>query len=815
MILKKAIVSAIAVMAISRAVAWNTEKPVAGNILSDTSRVVDLDEVVIISQPKEVYTLRNQPLSSSMFSLKDIHALGTADLRQLSLFVPSFAMPNYGSRYTSSMYIRGIGSRTGSPAVGIYSDGIPIMSKSALNFHSYETERIDILRGPQGTLYGMNTEGGLVRIYSRNPMTFQGTSIGLGAGTHGYRNIEATHYARPSDAFAFSVGGFYSGQNGFFRNATNGQRADSYNEAGGKLRMVFQPSQKLMVDFVADYQYVIQNGFPYGIMNATTGDTDAPTANRQGNYRRNMFNTGLTLTRSLGHRATFSSTTTYQYLKDYMLMDIDYLPADYMHMEERQHQNAVTQEFALKGLLPLGSSPLAAQWHWTLGAFTSYQWSKTSAPVFFDDAMDAMVSNNIQSAMYNAMVGSMAQRYMSQGMSSEQAMQMAKQIIERAGGVTMAADIATIPGLFHTPQYNLGFFHESNIDLSRRFTVTLGLRYDYSRVKIAYATSAMMTATANVMGTAATTTLTSTLNHSHHDNYNQLLPKLGLTYRLNDAGSNLYATISKGYRAGGFNIQMFSDILQAELSNNSSQRADYDVPHTEQEYENVRQTIAYKPETSWNYEFGSHLNLFGRSLMVDLSAYLMQVKNLQLSVMAGNYGFGRMMVNAGRSRSMGVEVALRGSAVADRLSWAASYGFIHAVFREYNDSISTSGGQSTVSYRGRRVPYVPMHTLSASVDYSFAVAASALKAIVVGANVHAQGTTYWDEANSYRQRLYAVLGAHIDADFGWAKVSLWGRNITNTRYNTFAVESAAAGSSQYFAQRGNPIQLGVDLKLHF
>lgn len=813
--LKTAVVYTIALMAITTAKAWDAEKPMAGNILADTSRVIDLDEVVVISQPKEVFRLRNQPISSSMFSQKDMNTLGATDLRSLSAYVPSFAMPNYGSRYTSSLYIRGIGSRTGSPAVGIYNDGIPLMSKSAYNFHSYETERIDILRGPQGTLYGMNTEGGLIRMYSRSPMAYQGTNIGLGVGTHGYRNAEATHYAKPSDSFAFSIGGFYNGQNGFFRNSTNGERADSYNEAGGKLRMMLQPTRTLMVDVVADYQYVRQNGFPYGVMDAAAGYANPPSANRQGNYRRNIFNTGLTLTKSIGQHVTFSSTTTYQYLKDYMLMDIDYLPADYMHMEERQHQNAVTQEFAFKGRLPLESSPTAAQWHWALGAFTSYLWTKTSAPVFFDDAMDAMVGDKIQAAMYNSMVSSMAQRYIAQGMGAEQAQQMAKQIIERAGGISMTADIATIPGLFHTPQYNLGFFHESNIDLNRLFTVTLGLRYDYSRVKIAYETNAMMTATANVMGTSATTTLTSALSHSHHGNYNQLLPKLGFTYHIDDHGNNIYATFSKGYRAGGFNIQMFSDILQAELNNHNGQRADYDIPHTEQDYENVRQSIAYKPETSWNYEVGSHLNLFGRSLMIDLSAYLMQVKNLQLSVMAGNYGFGRMMVNAGRSRSMGAEIALRGSMMADKLSWAATYGFTHAVFREYTDSVTDGDATLKVNYRGRRVPYVPTHTFSANANYTIAIAPSALKAIVVGANVYAQGSTYWDEANSYRQRLYAVLGAHIDADFGRATISVWGRNITNTRYNTFAVESAAAGSSRYFAQRGNPIQLGVSLKMHF
>ena len=113
--------------------------------------------------------------------------------------------------------------------------------------------------------------------------------------------------------------------------------------------------------------------------------------------------------------------------------------------------------------------------------------------------------------------------------------------------------------------------------------------------------------------------------------------KFGLSYQLDEQGSNVYATVSKGYRAGGYNIQMFSDILQTELNANRqhAMRGDYDVPHTDEDYDRVNQTIAFKPETSWNYEVGTHLNLFDHRLHFDLSAFYMQVRNQQLSVMAG------------------------------------------------------------------------------------------------------------------------------------------------------------------------------------
>ena len=83
------------------------------------------------------------------------------------------------------------------------------------------------------------------------------------------------------------------------------------------------------------------------------------------------------------------------------------------------------------------------------------------------------------------------------------------------------------------------------------------------------------------------------------------------------------------------------------------------------------------------------------------------------------------------------------------------------------------------------------------------------------ANVNGQGKTWWDEANTFYQKFYALLGAHADYDFGPVIVSLWGRNLTDTRYNTFAVQSSAAGGTHYFAQRANPLQVGIDFRIHF
>lgn len=747
--------------------------------LADSSKVYDIDEVVIVSQPKETMRLRHQSLSSTSLGSFQIQKLGTRDLRELSQYIPNFTMPNYGSRLSSAIYVRGIGSRVNSPAVGIYLDGIPVMSKAAFNLHNYQISRVDVLRGPQGTLYGQNSEGGLVRMYSRDPFQYEGTDVKLSYGSHYYRNVEAAHYQRINNRFALSLAGFYDGQTGFFRNQTTGDRADKYNEAGGKLMLKSRWNRNWNVDLLANYQYVDQNGFPYGELDLETGKAALPASTFPGVYRRNNLISGINVNH-ISRYYKFYSTTSYQYLKDRMLMDQDYLAANYMSILQEQLQNSITQELTITSNHPVGGV-----WDWTAGGFFSYQWLKTNGPVYFNEAMTDPIAAAIKKQMEQAMSGR-------PGMTAMPPITL---------NVTMGA-----PGLYHTPQWNLGFYHESNIALGDHVNLTLGLRYDLMHTSIEYDSQAFMTMAATVMGINAANTLRSVLDGKAKDDYQQLLPKLGINYKIDHLGSNLYITVSKGYRAGGYNIQMFSDILQSELNANRQQamRGDYDVPHTPEDYEKVNNTIAYKPETSWNYEAGAHLNLFDNMLHLDLSAYYMQVRNQQLSVMAGNYGFGRMMVNAGKSHSCGLEASLKGQLLDGNLDWAVNYGYTRAKFDEYKDGED----DAAQDYKDKYVPYVPQHTLAAMVDYR-------LKKLTIGANVNAQGKTYWDNANTYAQKMYAVLGAHIDYDFGVALVSLWGRNLTDTNYNTFAVDNAATGKKRYFAQRGNPFQCGVDVKLHF
>ena len=470
-------------------------------------------------------------------------------------------------------------------------------------------------------------------------------------------------------------------------------------------------------------------------------------------------------------------------------MDQDYMAGDYLQLSQAQKMNALTQEFVLR-------NHDTSRWQHATGLFGSYQWMRTDAPVYFGEGITAPIGNAIANAMKNSMIKGMLGRFMAQGMTAEQAQAAAEAAVAKMG-VTMTAEMA-VPGLYHTPQMSLGLYHESNILITDRLKATVGLRLAHDWAKIEYDALAYMNMTGGTASATATYHLTSHVADNRSKSFTQLLPKFALTYTFDENIGNIYALVSKGYRAGGYNFQMFSDILQTDLNahQQDAMRGDYDVEHSAADYDAIEETTQYKPEESWNYELGTHLNLFGGSTHLDLSLYYMQIRNQQLSVMMPGSNYGRIMVNAGKSHSCGVEATLRGRAFDNAFDWGVTYAFTNAKFDEYD------------TYNDNYVPFVPQHTFSAMADYHFGN-------FTIGANLAGQGKTWWDEANTFSQKLYATLGAHADYDFGPVLVSLWGRNITNTNYNTFAIASSAVGGTHYFAQKANPIQVGADVRIHF
>ena len=135
----------------------------------------NIEQVTVVAPAaKQTFSLRQQPISSTVLSPAAIERERVLSVKDLSAVVPNFYQPDYGSRMTSSIYVRGFGARIDQPVVGVNVDEIPYLNKNSYDFDLFDIARIEVLRGPQGTLYGRNTIGGQLNIYTLSPLGYSG-----------------------------------------------------------------------------------------------------------------------------------------------------------------------------------------------------------------------------------------------------------------------------------------------------------------------------------------------------------------------------------------------------------------------------------------------------------------------------------------------------------------------------------------------------------------------------------------------------------------------------------------------------------------
>lgn len=771
----------------------------------DTTKVIDIEEVVVIASPKETGKLRELPTAVSLLSQKDMQANQINSLKNVSSLVPNFFMPDYGSRLTSAIYIRGIGSRINTPAVGLYVDNIPYIDKSAFDFNFYDIERIDILRGPQGTLYGRNTMGGLIKVHTRSPFSYQGTDVKLSYGSKSnYRSASLTHYHRWSDRFAFSAGGYYEGSDGFFRNSFNGKKVDNMEAGGGRMHAIWLPSENLKLDFTIGYDYSDEGGYPYYYTGSVDGyDKENEkykdyigqiSYDQDCTYRRGLFNTGLNIEYQ-AQKFILSAVTGFQNLNDRMFMDQDFLPDSIYTIEQKQRLSTISEEITFK-------SKNNKRWQWVTGVSGFYQWLHTTGPVnFMESGVNDVIEGNT-----NKIFSDLKEQ-------KPNMPEMSMNVTDKTFGVS---------GTFDTPVLSAALYHQSTFNdlLVEGLSLTAGLRLEYEKTSMTYhsATDMGFDFKLNAMGRPMEMNglkIHPDFEGKLNNDYVQLLPKAALQYKFKGTNNNIYASVSRGYRSGGYNVQMFSEFIQTEMKNqmldvlNEASKGMLDklgVMDMKADI-NISNTV-YKPEYSWNYELGSHLNLFKGKLKADLAAFYMDTRDQQIAKFVDS-GLGRMMVNAGSSESYGVEASFLAS-INRNLSMNASYGYTHSTFKKYDGGTTSSDEQ--IDYSGNYVPFVPRHTMNVGANYSFFFGKSSwAQSLTLGMGYTGAGKIYWTEKNNVSQSFYGTLNGRISLQAQALQIDLWGRNLTNKDYTTFYFETMHRG----FEQRSRPLQLGVDVRYHF
>ena len=142
-----------------------------------------LSAVVIEHSVKQVLPLERLASPVSVVYLNDLENRGIDTPKNLSSVVPNLHIPDYGSAMTSSIYLRGFGSRMENPVLGFYIDDVPVLNKNAYDVDMLDIRRADIFRGPQGPLYGRNSMCGVLSLCTLSPSDYQGVRAGLEYGS--------------------------------------------------------------------------------------------------------------------------------------------------------------------------------------------------------------------------------------------------------------------------------------------------------------------------------------------------------------------------------------------------------------------------------------------------------------------------------------------------------------------------------------------------------------------------------------------------------------------------------------------------------
>ncbi|MBQ2393569.1 MAG: TonB-dependent receptor [Alistipes sp.] len=722
---------------------------------ADTTIHVDGVQVTAI---KQGLVLRSEPIASTIVGGRTADRQHVDALKNLADLVPNLHIPDYGSRMTSSIYVRGLGARIDQPVMGMNIDNVPMMNKNGFDTELADIERIEVLRGPQSTLYGRNTMGGVVNVYTLSPFTYEGIRLQAGYSTGNSWRLRASAYQRLGQKWATSVAAYRTSTDGFFRNFLTGADTDWEKMTGGRWKLLYRGFDGLRIENTLSISSTEQGGYPYVFVGGRSENVEGVTIgqiayNDTCRYDRVAINDGLTIHYETD-RWQLSSITSYQYLDDDMHLDNDFTPLDYFTLQQAIKEHVVTEELVFR-------SRGERRYNYLFGLSGFYRDQQMEAPVHFTEAG----INEMIFAAANQATG---------------------------GRVQMSAS-APMPLLseFEVPTYGFSLYHESSFRFGG-WELKAGLRLDHEKARLETNGSGSLEYTLKVPGMPfpmpqEPVSLDTSSRYSH--SFTELLPRLSLIYRF-DEGRNLYATVSRGYKAGGFNTQIYSDVLKEMLQAKAMGRE-----YTEQDI------MSYDPEYSWNYEVGGHFNCAEGAIRGDVSLFWIDCRDQQLTVFPDASATGRLMTNAGRTRSVGGEVAMQFKPWRN-LDIDVAYGYTHATFRRYEDA--------GVSYRGNTVPYAPRHTLSAGISYTIPTGVKWLGDVVLHGGLKSAGKIYWNEANTDYQPFYTLLNASVRLEHKNYTIDLWGQNLTDKQFDVFYFESIG----NRFVQRGRPAVFGVTLSIN-
>jgi outer membrane receptor protein involved in Fe transport len=329
-------------------------------------QTMELEEIVVTASKRE-QTLSDIPSAVSVTSAKTIEAAHITDILDLHMAVPSLRTSQLQNSTQTNFIIRGFGNGANNPgiesSVGVFIDGV-YRSRSASQIGDLlDVQRIEVLRGPQSTLFGQNASVGVISVVTRKPSFTPTGSIAAGFGNYNAKQVRAGYSGPITDRVAFSLSGNYNERDGYFKNLTDGSSLNDRKRWDLRGQILFQATDNLSFRLIGDVSNIdelccgvvnLQNG-PTGALIAQTGG-QVYTGNpfdRRGYLNKDPFNrvdnNGVSLQVDWKNGAwTLTSITAKRNQKTKFDYDADFTSSDILATNlNDSHIDTFTQELRL------------------------------------------------------------------------------------------------------------------------------------------------------------------------------------------------------------------------------------------------------------------------------------------------------------------------------------------------------------------------------------------------------------------------------------------------------------------------------------
>lgn len=732
----------------------------------DQNSAAEVGDIVVTAQRREE-RLQDVPIAVSAISGADLERSGIVGTADLPAVVPGLVISK--STWAVQPFLRGVGTSTITPgiepSVATYIDGVYQAAPNGLFFTFNNIERIEVLKGPQGTLFGRNSTGGLIQIATRDPTSTTEANFKVGYGR--FNAYESSAYiSGGTDKIAADLAIIYNRQwDGWGRNLftpsqatpsgtgtvlvggvpkavpalTRVQRqAGDLNEFAIRSKVVFTPTEDLTMKFSGSY---------------------VESRNNQGGYRRPLYGAIPQITQAGAPPFIFSGgfydyhanvPTTLTNSQYAFSADLEYEASFATLKSITAYQNADSYTLVQSSAQPYVDDNAAV----------------TSAPIpvkFFSQELQ-LASNPgsvltwVIGAYYSRISASYDRRSVLRGNFLARSTQLSSTQVVNSKAV----------------------FAQAGIDLGPRTQLTLGARYtsdDIRAGQIAVGENPLA-----APGTAQFPGVVSSFVNRVEDSQAKLTWRVALDHHITE-DIMVYASANRGFKSGSFTTAFLcftSPIGSCPASNL--------VPVVE-------------PEVLTAYEIGFKSTLLDRKLRFNAAAFYYDYQNLQVQT-AGVDPQGApviRVINAAASRIYGadfdaVAVISRNFSINGGLSllnakyssFPVATGYVPRTAAPYGDVLVT------IDAKGKHLARSPSYTFNVGAKLTVPLGAANLD---FDTNYFRSGKFYWEVTNRLAERPYGLLNASATLtlpDDHWA-FRIWGRNILGTKYYSFQTAAATFG----------------------